>query len=124
MKRAIAFIRLSTEEQAEEGRAGVLRQRNDIAVAAMIHDLKVVQTLEAIGLGGTKVLESPVFKELCRTLPAVDGVIVSALDRLVRPGMLGDLAVFDPCSNRDLISQFPVSDELASVRHDFRYTFW
>jgi DNA invertase Pin-like site-specific DNA recombinase len=36
-----------------------------------------------------------VFKELCRILPAVDGVIVSAVDRLIRPGMLGDLAVFD-----------------------------
>jgi DNA invertase Pin-like site-specific DNA recombinase len=39
---------------------------------------------------------SPVFRELFRELPAVDGVIVSAIDRLVHPNQLGDLAVFDP----------------------------
>jgi DNA invertase Pin-like site-specific DNA recombinase len=89
-RRAYGFVRLSTEEQAEEGRAGVLRQRHDIELAAKVHGLTIVKTLEAIGLSGTQVLGSPVFDELVRALPTIDGVIVSQVDRLVRPGYLGD----------------------------------
>jgi DNA invertase Pin-like site-specific DNA recombinase len=96
MKRVFGLIRLSTEEQATEGKAGALRQRHDIEAAAKVHGLTVVKILEAIGLSGTRVLGSPVFDELVRALPAIDGVALSAIDRLVRPGMLGDLAVFDP----------------------------
>lgn len=96
MKRAIGLIRLSTEEQAEEGRAGELRQEHDIEVAAKAHNLTVIKTLRAIGLSGTKVLGSAIFNELFRLLPTVDGIVVSAVDRLVRPGQLGDLSVFDP----------------------------
>ena len=48
LQRAIGLIRLSTQEQAVEGRAGIDRQKNDIAVAARVHDLEVVRVVEVI----------------------------------------------------------------------------
>jgi DNA invertase Pin-like site-specific DNA recombinase len=98
MPRVIAFVRLSTEEQANEGRAGLLRQREDISVACARYNLEVARTVELIGVSGTCTLEAPEFQQMLADLAFedIDGVVVSAQDRLARPDTLGGMAVFDP----------------------------
>src|SRR4051812_17613019 len=94
----IGFIRVSTEEQASQDRAGLLRQREDIRVAAIRHGLHILKTVELVGVSGTSTFEAPEFQSMLLelALPEVDGVVVSAQDRLARPDTLGALAVFDP----------------------------
>src|SRR5262249_21845883 len=47
----LAFIRVSTEEQAAEGRGGIPRQRHDIASAAKRWDVEISETdiIENVG---------------------------------------------------------------------------
>jgi DNA invertase Pin-like site-specific DNA recombinase len=90
-KRAIAILRVSTDQQDVE------RQRRDVAAAARAHNLEITRTLELSDLSGTKMNDHPevgrVLADLAR--PGNDGVVVSAIDRLIRPGFLGDLQIFD-----------------------------
>jgi site-specific DNA recombinase len=90
-RRAIAVIRVSTDQQDCE------RQRRDVAAAARAHGLEIARSLELPGLSGTKMLSNAEVKRVLADLtrPDVGGVVVSAVDRLVRPGQLGDLAIFD-----------------------------
>lgn len=96
--RVIAFIRVSTEEQAAEGRAGLLRQREDIHSATVQYGLKVIRTLELTDVSGAAVMEASEFQEMLADLarPDIDGVVCSAQDRLARPETLGGMVVFDP----------------------------
>lgn len=75
--RAIGFCRLSTEEQAQEGGAGLLRQRQEIRLSAERWNLEIVRTVEITDVSGTQVLESQEFQELLRSIPEVDGVVVA-----------------------------------------------
>ncbi len=93
--RAIGFCRLSTEEQAQEGRAGLLRQRQEIRVSAERWNVEVVRTVEIADVSGTQVLESQEFQELLRSLPEVDGVVVAAIDRLMRPDDFSCFSIYD-----------------------------
>lgn len=94
--KAIGLIRLSTQEQAQLGRAGADRQRNDIAVAARMHNLEITRVVEVIE-SGTKVRGQKDFQQIFRDLKdgAVDGVVCSNLDRLVRPDCFADYGVLD-----------------------------
>jgi DNA invertase Pin-like site-specific DNA recombinase len=90
-KQAIGIIRVSTAIQDME------RQRRDVAQAARVHDLEILRTLELPDLSGTKMLQHPEVQQVLNSLasPGVDGCVVSAVDRLIRPGELGDLGIFD-----------------------------
>jgi DNA invertase Pin-like site-specific DNA recombinase len=94
--RVVGLIRLSTAEQAAEGRAGIDRQRHDIEAAARLHGLEVIRTVEVIE-SGTKVRGQRDFEQIFRDLKAgaVDGVVCSNLDRLVRPDCFEDFGIFD-----------------------------
>ena len=93
--RAIGFCRLSTEEQAQEGRAGLLRQQQEIRLAAERWNLEVVRMVEVTDVSGTQVLESREFQELLRSLPEVDGVVMAAIDRLMRPDDFSSFSIYD-----------------------------
>ena len=96
-RRVIAIIRVSTQGQVGEDKYGQSRQRHDIAQAAAMHDLEIIRTIEVVESGSTAFRREDfqqVFTDLAR--PDVAGAIVAAVDRLVRPGFLGDLQVFDP----------------------------
>ncbi len=90
-RRAIGIIRVSSDGQDLE------RQRRDVIAAARAHGLEIVRTLELPDLSGTKVLTDPGVRQVLADLSRSDihGVCISAIDRLVRPGQLGDLAIFD-----------------------------
>jgi DNA invertase Pin-like site-specific DNA recombinase len=91
MRRAIAILRVSTDQQ------DTARQKKDVTAAAHVHNLEIVRTLELEDVSGTKVLGHAEVRRVLADLSRrdVDGVVISAIDRLVRPGVLGDLAIFD-----------------------------
>jgi DNA invertase Pin-like site-specific DNA recombinase len=84
-------LRVSSDGQDLE------RQRRDVATAARVHNLEITRTLELPDLSGTKMLTNPEVRRVLADLSRSDiaGVVVSAIDRLVRPGELGDLGIFD-----------------------------
>ena len=90
-KRVIAVLRVSTDQQDVE------RQRRDVAAAARVHNLEIIRMLELQDVSGTKVLTNTEVRRVLADLarPDIAGVVVSAIDRLVRPGQLGDLQIFD-----------------------------
>jgi DNA invertase Pin-like site-specific DNA recombinase len=92
----IGVIRVSTDEQVTEGRAGVERQRKDIETIQRATGATIVRTVEVIE-SGAMVLDNKQFQRVFRDLadPSVDGVACSALDRLVRPDKFSDMAIFD-----------------------------
>jgi DNA invertase Pin-like site-specific DNA recombinase len=92
----IGVIRVSTDEQAREGRAGQDRQRHDIASIQRIYSANLIRSIEVIE-SGAHVRDQEDFQQLFRDLarPGVDGVAVSNLDRLVRPDKFEDFMVLD-----------------------------
>ena len=95
--RVIAFLRVSTEEQATDDHAGLDRQRDAIKRTVAAHDLDVVQELELVDVSGANVLLSPVFQQMLRAVEnhEVDGVVVADQDRFIRADNLQSLAVLD-----------------------------
>jgi DNA invertase Pin-like site-specific DNA recombinase len=92
MPRVISLLRVSTDAQ------DLMRQRSDIARLERRFKLQTVRTLELSGVSGTAVLNNGQIQQVLRDLarPEVDGIAVSALDRLFRPKKFGDFSIFDP----------------------------
>jgi DNA invertase Pin-like site-specific DNA recombinase len=90
-RRVIAILRVSTDQQ------DTARQKRDVATAARAHNLQITRTVELADLSGTKVLGNAEVQKVLADLSRSDihGVTVSAIDRLIRPGQLGDLQIFD-----------------------------
>jgi site-specific DNA recombinase len=91
LRKTIAILRVSTDQQ------DTARQKRDAAAAARIHHLEIVRTVELQDVSGTKVLSHAEVRKVLADLsrPDIAGVVVSAIDRLIRPGQLGDLQIFD-----------------------------
>jgi DNA invertase Pin-like site-specific DNA recombinase len=68
-----------------------------VAAAARVHNLEITRTLELADLSGTKMLTHGEVRRVLADLsrPDIESVVVSANDRLIRPGRLGDLQIFD-----------------------------
>jgi hypothetical protein len=92
-RRVIGIVRVSTPGQVGEDKYGLGRQRHDIEQTARAHDLDIVRWCE-VAESGTTAFRNEDFADLAR--PDIAGAVVSALDRLVRPGFLGDLQALDP----------------------------
>jgi DNA invertase Pin-like site-specific DNA recombinase len=90
-KRVIELLRVSTDAQ------DVQRQRADLARLAKRFGLETVRTLELVGVSGTATLSNADMQRLLEDLklPGVDGVAVSALDRLFRPKRYAQFAILD-----------------------------
>jgi DNA invertase Pin-like site-specific DNA recombinase/FtsZ-binding cell division protein ZapB len=93
---AIALMRLSTEEQAAEGKGGLLRQQEEIRIAAQRWNLGILETYEIIDVSGTQVSESPIFKEMLEKLeqPSIRGLVLPAIDRLMRPDNFESFSIY------------------------------
>jgi hypothetical protein len=99
-RRVIAVLRASSDSQ------DVRRQHGDIARVARAHNLEVIRTLELVGVSGTAVLDNSQIQHVLADLerPEVDGVALSALDRLFRPKRYGHFAILDRfCDQRKKI---------------------
>ncbi len=95
--RVIALYRVSTEDQAKEDRAGLLRQRDSVARTVAYRNLEVIDEIELVDVSGSDVQLSPRFAEMMRKVKCreIDGVVVADLDRLMRPDDIADIAILD-----------------------------
>ncbi len=64
MPNAIELIRVSTEQQAGEDRAGVPAQREVNRRTAKAYGLRIVKSVEIVDVSGAAVLGSPEMREL------------------------------------------------------------
>jgi len=97
LQRAVAWLRVSTEEQAKEGRAGLPRQRESALRVAKAKGYQVVEVIEVSDVSGTSTLAAPEMQRLIQMAESggVDVVIVSEMSRLLRPDDLSSLAILD-----------------------------
>jgi DNA invertase Pin-like site-specific DNA recombinase len=112
-KRVIGIIRVSTPGQATEDKFGIARQRHDIEQAAKAHGLDVIRVVEVVESGSTA-FRGEDFRQVFEDLAKADiaGAVVSSIDRLVRPGFLGDLQVFDPFQRHGKVLFLPSGEPL------------
>lgn len=85
MQNVIAYIRVSTDNQAKENKFGLEAQKEQISAYAADHDMKVVRWVEDKGESGAKErpgLDEIVFGEA--TNPPYDAVLVAKSDRIAR----------------------------------------
>ncbi|MGH9344595.1 MAG: recombinase family protein [Terriglobia bacterium] len=97
-QKAIALIRVSSEEQAAEGLAGVERQQRDIAAIAARHNLTIDHMYSLEGVSGSTVRLNSQFQRMLAHVvkPGIAGLVISSPDRLMRCSDLSDLAVLAP----------------------------
>jgi DNA invertase Pin-like site-specific DNA recombinase/transcription elongation GreA/GreB family factor len=97
-QRVVALVRVSSEEQAQEGLGGLERQRRDIAAIAARESLLITETFTLEGVSGSTVKLNPQFQRMLKAVSAagIAGLIVSSPDRLMRCSDLSDLAVLAP----------------------------
>jgi DNA invertase Pin-like site-specific DNA recombinase len=86
-KAVIELLRVSTESQASEDKAGLAAQRAVNQRTATKFGLKIIATIELIDVSGTSVLYAPGYQRLLEMIasPNVDGVVAKEFSRLVRP---------------------------------------
>src|SRR6266404_2668080 len=95
MKSVIELIRVSTEEQAGEDRAGIPAQRDANRRTATAYGLTIVKSIEIVDVSGAAVLSSPQMQELLRMMesPEIHGVVTKEFSRLMRPEKFTDYAL-------------------------------
>jgi site-specific DNA recombinase len=95
MKNVIELIRVSTEQQAGEDRAGIPAQRDANCRTARVYGLSIVRSIEIVDVSGASVLNSPEIQELLRLMesPEIDGVVTKEFSRLIRPEKFTDYAL-------------------------------
>ncbi len=95
MKNAIELIRVSTERQAGEDRAGIPAQREINRRTARTYGLNIVRTIEIVDVSGATVLASPQMQELLQLMesPGIHGVVTKEFSRLIRPEKFTDYAL-------------------------------
>ena len=87
MHKAIELIRVSTEEQAGDDRAGISAQRAANRKTCLQYGLEVVRTIELADVSGAAVLRAPEMQELLKLIrePQIHGVVTREFSRLMRP---------------------------------------
>jgi DNA invertase Pin-like site-specific DNA recombinase len=92
----IAIVRVSTPGQAADEHGGIPRQHASIARAVAIHRLEVVATIELV-ISGTQTRGHPQIIWMRQMLAdgQVKGVVVSEIDRIMRPNTFADYELLD-----------------------------
>lgn len=95
MKNVIELIRVSTEQQAGEDRAGIPAQREINRRTARIYGLHIVRSISIVDVSGAAVLSSPEMQDLLRLMesPNIQGVVAKEFSRLIRPEKFTDYAL-------------------------------
>ena len=96
-KNVLELIRVSTERQAKEDRAGIPAQRAINRATAKAHGLRIVKTIEIVDVSGARILSSPQMQELLRLIddPNIQGVVTKEFSRLMRPENFTDYALLE-----------------------------
>lgn len=115
--RACSFVRVSTEEQAQDGKAGLSRQRDAVSRVIAHKGYDLVHTVELVDVSGTATLMAPEVQELLSMVgrKSIDVVVVSEMSRLLRPDDLSSFSLLETCKrNGVLIDAGGTSHDLAS----------
>lgn len=109
MKRVIELIRVSTEQQANEDRAGIPAQREANRRTARVYGLEIARTIEIVDVSGASVLLSPEMQELVRLMdsPEIHGVVTKEFSRLIRPEKFTDYALLQVFIDTNTVLYLP-----------------
>ena len=93
-ERVVSLVRVSTEEQAGDSRAGLARQKESVRRTIAANGLDCVEEYE-LHISGTAMASNPVVKAiLARVLSGdIQGLVVADLDRLFRPDQPASYAI-------------------------------
>ena len=95
MRKVIELIRVSTESQAAEDRAGIPAQHSANQRTAAQHGLQIIRTIQLSDVSGAAVLRTPEMQELLHLMesPEIHGVVTKEFSRLMRPENFSDYAL-------------------------------
>lgn len=95
--RAVTLVRVSTADQAQEGKAGMARQREANARVVRSKGYHLLDEVEIVDVSGTATFLCPEIQSLIRMAEAgkFDILVISEMSRLIRPNALGDLVLLD-----------------------------
>lgn len=94
-KKVIELIRVSTEEQAKDYKSGIQRQETVNKQTVERFDLERLSSICIKDVSGTEVCRCPEIQKLIDLMAtkSIDGVVVSDLDRLIRPDNYDDYSL-------------------------------
>ncbi|HEX4003471.1 MAG TPA: recombinase family protein [Candidatus Acidoferrales bacterium] len=109
MKNAIELIRVSTEQQAGEDRAGIPAQREANKRTVATYGLHVVRSVAIVDVSGTAVLSSPEMQTLLKLMesPDIHGVVTKEFSRLIRPEKFTDYALLQHFIDTNTVLYLP-----------------
>ena len=109
MKNTIELIRVSTEQQAGEDRAGIPAQREINRRTAKGYGLHIVRSITIVDVSGAAVLSSPEMQELLRLMESSDihGVVTKEFSRLIRPEKFTDYALLQHFIDTNTVLYLP-----------------
>lgn len=109
MKKAIELIRVSTQGQADDDKAGIPAQRASNRRTAAAAGLEIVRTIELTDVSGTAVLRSPEIQELLRLIesPDIEGVVAREFSRLMRPERFEDFILLQAFADTKTVLYLP-----------------
>jgi DNA invertase Pin-like site-specific DNA recombinase len=95
IKNVIELIRVSTEGQAADDRAGIPAQREVNRRTAAQYGLNIIKTIEMSDVSGARVLSAPEMQQLLNLIesPDIHGVVAKEFSRLMRPEKFTDYAL-------------------------------
>ncbi len=95
--RAVTFVRVSTEGQAEDGRAGLERQRRSVTAVCASAGYEIIRQIEISDVSGTSAFISTEMLELIAMIEAglVGVVVCSEMSRIFRPDDLASFGSLD-----------------------------
>lgn len=108
-RKVIELIRVSTEGQASNDKAGIPSQRAVNRQTAKAYNLDIVRTIEITDVSGTAVLKTPEMQELLHLIesPEIHGVVVREFSRLMRPEDLGDFMLLQVFAETETLLYLP-----------------
>ena len=91
----VEFLRVSTQEQGGDDRAGLPRQKAANASTVAKHGLSIVKTIQIVDVSGTSVLHAPEVQEMISLMRSgqVQGVVAADWDRIIRLDNFNDFAL-------------------------------
>jgi DNA invertase Pin-like site-specific DNA recombinase len=108
-KDVIELIRVSTEGQAAEDRAGIPSQRAANRKTATQYDLNILRSIEMTDVSGAAVLRAPEIQELLRLIesPQIHGVLTKEFSRLMRPENFSDYVLLQALADTNTVLYLP-----------------
>lgn len=91
----VELLRVSTQDQNGEDRAGIPRQMEANRRTIKRHGLQVVHTIKLVDVSGASILHAPEISEMLSVLKAghAKGIVAADFDRLLRPDDFRSLAI-------------------------------